>query len=306
MLKPSAQGSFFWVDWFEGSHVWVYLKNEHFSIYLLRKARNVCCNHQNRARFSQLIDLRGHMPRFTWKMNIFPSISLEMPEMCVETIRTELIFLRWLIWGVTCLGFLGKNECFPIYLLRNARNVCLNLQEMVRFSESINLRGHMPRFTWKMNIFSSISLEMPEMCVETVRTELVFLRWSIWVVTCLGLIENESFSIYLLQNAINVCWNPQHRAHFSEMIDLRGHMSGFTWKMNISPSISLERPETCVVTTKTGLVSPRWLIWGVTCLGLLEKWTFSHLSPAQPYKCVLKPSEQGLFFWDDWFEGSHA
>ena len=76
VLKPSAQGSFFWVDWFEGSHVWVYLKNEHFSIYLLRKARNVCCNHQNRACFSQMIDLRGHMPRFTWKMNIFPSIYL--------------------------------------------------------------------------------------------------------------------------------------------------------------------------------------------------------------------------------------
>ena len=211
----------------------------------------------------------------------------------------------------------------------------------------IDLRGHMPRFTWKMNISPSISLERPEMCVKTVRTELVFLRWSIWVVTRLGLIENESFSIYLLQNAINVCWNPHHRPHFSESIDLRGHMSGFTWKMkhfsifllrkarnvccnhqnrvvsprwliwgvtclgftwkmNIFPSISLEMPEMCVETIRTELLFLRWLIWGVTCLGLLEKWTFSHLSTAQPYKCVLKPSEQGLFFWDDWFEGSHA
>ena len=32
----------------------------------------------------------------------------------------------------------------------------------------------------------------------------------------------------------------------------------------------------------------------------------SHLSPEKPHKCVLKPSEQGLFFQDDGFEGSHA
>ena len=34
---------------------------------------------QNRARFSEMIDLRGHMSRFTLKMNIFPSMSLEIP-----------------------------------------------------------------------------------------------------------------------------------------------------------------------------------------------------------------------------------
>ena len=32
------------------------------------------------------------MPRFTPKMNVFPSISLEMPEMCVETLRTRAPF----------------------------------------------------------------------------------------------------------------------------------------------------------------------------------------------------------------------
>ena len=52
---------------------------------------------------------------------------------------------------------------------------------------------------------------------------------------------------------------------FSETIDLRGHMPRFTLKMNIFQSI------------------------------------FS-----KPHKCVLKPSEQGLFFQDDRFEGSHA
>ena len=145
--------------------------------------------------------------------------------MCVETLSTGLIFLSRLIWGVTWLGFLGKNECFPIYLHRNSRNVCFNHQEMVCFSELINLRGHMPRFTWKMNIFS----------------------------------------INLLGNCINGCWNSQNRARFSKMIDLRGHMPRFTWK-----------------------------------------WTFSHLSPLKCQKCVLKPSAQGLFFWDNQFEGSHA
>ena len=136
------------------------------------------------------------MPQFTQKMNIFPSISLETPEMCVETIRIELVFLRQLIWGVTCLGFLEKwsfshlsplkhhkcvlkpstqglffwdnrfegshasvyseNKCFPIYLLRRARNVCCNHQNRAHFFETINLRGHMPRFTRKW-VFSHLS-----------------------------------------------------------------------------------------------------------------------------------------------------
>ena len=50
--------------------------------------------HQNRAHFSKMIDLRGHMPRCTVRMNIFPSIPLETPYMCVETLRTVLVFLR--------------------------------------------------------------------------------------------------------------------------------------------------------------------------------------------------------------------
>ena len=56
----------------------------------------------------------------------------------------------------------------------------------------------MPRFTLKMNIFPPMSLETPEMCVETLRTGIVF----------------------------------------SKTIDLRGHMPRFTLKMNIFPSIS--------------------------------------------------------------------
>ena len=62
----------------------------------------------------------------------------------------------------------------------------------------------------------------------------------------------------------------------------------------------------CVETLRTVLISPRRSIWGVTCLGLLKKWTFSPLSPEKPHKCVLKPSEQGSFFQNDWFEGSYC
>ena len=96
----------------------------------------------------------------------------------------------------------SKIECFPIYLLGNPINVCWNPQNRTHFSETINLRGHMPRFTLKMNIST----------------------------------------INLLGNPINVWWNPQNMACFSEMINLRGHMPRFTLKMNIFPSISLETP----------------------------------------------------------------
>ena len=41
-------------------------------------------------------------------------------------------------------------------------------------------------------------------------------------------------------------------------------------------------------------------------LGLLSKWAFSHLSTWKPHKCVLECSEQGLIFWDNWLEWSHA
>ena len=105
-LKPSEHGSFFQDNQFEGSHAYVYSKIECFPIYLLGNPINVCWNPQNRTHFSETINLRGHMPRFTLKMNISPSISLETPLMCGETLRTWLVFLRWSIWGVTCLGLL--------------------------------------------------------------------------------------------------------------------------------------------------------------------------------------------------------
>ena len=135
--------------------------------------------------------------------------------------------------------------------------MCWNPQNRACFSKMIDLRGHMARLTWEMNIFPCISLEMPEMCIVTIRRGFIFLWQSIWGVTWLGLVwKNEHFSINLLGNWINGCWNSQHRAHFSKTINLRGHMPRFTLKMT------------------------HW----------------------KQHKCVLKPSEQGSFLWDEQFE----
>ena len=124
-----------------------------FQSIFLATALNVCWNPQNRALFSKMIDLSGHMPMFTL-----------------------------------------KNKCFPIYLLENPKTLCWNPQKRDHFSQMINLRGHMPTFTCKMIIFPSISLTTPEFCVETLRRGITFPRWSIWVFTCLHLLEKWMFS----------------------------------------------------------------------------------------------------------------
>ena len=99
-------------------------------------------------------------------------------------------------------------------------------------------------------------------------------------------------SIYLFGNLINVCRNPQNRACFSKIIDLRGDMNRFTLKMNVFPSISLKNPFNVCWNPQTGLVFPEWLNWGITCLDLPLKWMLFHLSPCKPHKYVLKPSKQ--------------
>ena len=39
----------------------------------------MCVETLRTACFSETINLRGHMPRFTLQMNVFPSISIETP-----------------------------------------------------------------------------------------------------------------------------------------------------------------------------------------------------------------------------------
>ena len=151
--------------------------------------------------------------------------------MGVETVRTVLIFPRQLIWGVTCLGLVLKNECFP----------------------------------------ASMSLESLEMCVETLRRGLHFFETDWFEGShALVYSKNECFPIYLLRNPINVCWNPQNSACFSKMIDLRGHMPRLTLKNEHFPIYLLEKPHKCVLKlSEQCSFFPRQSIWGVTCLGLL-------------------------------------
>ena len=113
-----------------------------FPLYVFGNPINGCWNPQNSAHFSKTIDLRGHMPRFTLKMNVFlPCISLETLEMCVETLKTGLIFQRLIDLRGHMPRFTLKNECFPIYLLgETAINVCWNPQNSACFSKTIDLR----------------------------------------------------------------------------------------------------------------------------------------------------------------------
>ena len=159
--------------------------------------------------------------------------------MCVETFTTGLIFLRWAIWGVTYLGLLSKWMFSNLSPWKSHKCVLKHLQQGTFFRDE-QFEDHMPRSTLKMNVFQSISLETHKCVLKH-----------------------------------------QNRAHFAETINLRGHMPRFTLKMNVFPSISLETHK-CVLKhseqgsivwdyrfdTSTGLFL-RWLIWGVTCLGLL-------------------------------------
>ena len=225
--------------------------------------------------------------------------------MCVETLITGLVFPRQLMWGVTCLGLLWKMNVFPSMSLRNPINVCWNPQNRACFSNTIDLKGHMPRFTWKIYIFPSMSFRNTINVCWNPQNRARFSKTIDCGVTCLGLLEKFTFS-HLSPWKHNKCvLKPSEQGLFFWDNDLWGHMPRFTLKMNIFPSISLETPKMCVETLRTGLVFLRQSIWGVTCLGLLQKWMFSHLSPEKPHKCVLKPSEQCSFFQDNWFEGSH-
>ena len=160
VLKPSEQGSFFPRRSISGVTCLGLVKKWMFSHLSPWKHHKCVLKPQNRAHFSKMIDLRGHMPRFTIKKNVFPSICLESVKMAIGTLRRGPVSPRWSIWGVTC-QVSSKNECFPIYLHENPINVCWNPQNSARFSKTIDLRGHMPRFTIKMNVFPSISLETP-------------------------------------------------------------------------------------------------------------------------------------------------
>ena len=187
--------------------------------------------------------------------------------------------------------------------------MCWNPQNRPWLSKMIDLRGHMPRFTLKMNMFFHLSPWKHHNCVFKISKQgLVFWRWFDFRGNMPRFtLKYECFPIYLLGNPINMCWNPQNRPWLSKRINLRSHMLRFTLKMKIIPSISLEAPSICVETLRTGLDFPRT----INLRGHMPRFTlklsmFFHLSHSKPHKCVLRPSEQGSIFWDNRFEEWHA
>ena len=166
--------------------------------------------------------------------------------MCVEPLRTGLHLLKMIDLRVTGLGLLWKMNVFSIYLLGNPINMCWNPQYRAWLSKTIDLRSHMPRFTFKIEQLSHLYPWKPHKYVLKPSEQGMFLQDDL-------IKDNqfegshaqvyskiEHFFIYLLGNPIIVCWNPQNRACFSKMINLRGHMPRYTLKMNVFPSISLE------------------------------------------------------------------
>ena len=173
--------------------------------------------------------------------------------------QNRACFSRQSIWGVTCLHLLEKWMFSNLSSWQLHKCVLKPSEQGSCFSKMINLRGHMPMFTLKMNVFPSIFLATAFCyeCVETLRTGLPFskminLRGHMPTFT----LKNECYAIYLLGNPINECWNPQNRAHFCKTIDLRGHMPRFILKMNVFLSISLETPKLCVETLRRGFIFP--------------------------------------------------
>ena len=177
-----------------------------------------------------MIDLRGHKPRFSWKIHVFPIYLLGNMHKCVlELIRTGLVFPRRLIWGVTCLSLL-----------------------------------------WNMNGFPSISLESPEMCIETLRTGRVFMRQSIWGVPCLGLLEKFMFSHLSPWKPHKCLLKPSEQGSFFSSQSIWGvTWPRFSWKNERFSIYLLGNCINGCWNSQNILVFPRQSIWGVTCLGLL-------------------------------------
>ena len=156
--------------------------------------------HQNSVHFSETNDLRGHMSRFSWKINMFSNLCPWKHNKCVLKPSEQGLFFWDICFEGSHAWVYCRNECFPIYLLKNPINVCWNFQNRACFSETSQFEG------LQASVYS----------------------------------KNECFPIYLKRNPINVCWNFQNSVHFSKINDLRGHMSRFSWKINVFPPMCLK------------------------------------------------------------------
>ena len=137
----------------------------------------------------------------------------------------------------------------------------------LHITETINLRGQIPRFTLTI----------------------------------------EHFPIYFLGNPIHMSWNHQNKAPFSDIIDLRVHMPRITLKTECFLICLLgNNINVCWNSQNRAHFYWDNQFGGSNAQVYSNNWTFSHLFPWKPHTCVLKSSEQGSILRDDWFEGSHA
>ena len=148
------------------------------------------------------------MSRFTLKMNVFPSICLETPQMCVETLRTGLNFLRrWSLRG-HMLRFPLKMNVFPSICLE-APLMCVDTlrKGLIFLRQSI----------WGVSCLGLLSKWMvfhlspwkPHKCVlKPLEQGSIFWDDQFEGSHAEVYSQNECFSIYIIGNTINVCWNP--------------------------------------------------------------------------------------------------
>ena len=140
--------------------------------------------------FSKTIDFKGHMPRFTHKIELLSLIYLlGNPINVCGYSQNRTQFSERLIWGVTCLCLLIKMNVFPCYYLGT-----------------------------HINVF-----------VETLKTGLDFSETIKLITSTLKNVPSEQHSSETINEGSHACWNPHNRLkpHFSKMIDLRGHMPRF-------------------------------------------------------------------------------
>ena len=173
VLKPSEQGLFIQDNQFEGSHAYIYLKNECFPIYLLGNPAKCVLKSSEQGSFFQDDRFEGSHAYVYSQNEHFPIYLLGNPKNVCWNPQNRACFSRWLIWGVTCLGLLSK-WMFCYLSPWKPHKFCVETLRTGIFLQDNQFEGSHAYIYLKMNVFQSISLETPKMCVEILRTGLVF------------------------------------------------------------------------------------------------------------------------------------
>ena len=176
------------------------------------------------------------------------------------------------------------------------------------FSKKINLRGHMPRFTFKMNIFPPISLETNYNVCWNPQNRVSFSKDN-WIEGSHALVYSQKWTFCHLSP-----WKPhicvlkpsEQGSIFPKQLISDVNMSRFTWNMNVFPSNLLRNHVQVCWNPQNRACLPKTINLS-GCLGLLETWMSSYLSPWKPHTCVDDTLRTGLDFLRQIdFDVSHA